>query len=64
MDIYRILNRLKEVLLFEEGTELDKIIVPPKVTAGSILWGILLRTALIIVISLFVIVFLEKREFW
>jgi len=48
--------------MFYEGGTIDNYIVPPAVTAGSILWGILLRSAVIIIITMFVVIFLEQRE--
>lgn len=56
-------DKLKDLFLFSEGSEVDNYIVPPTVTTGSILWGVLLRSILIILISLFVVLYLEWRSF-
>jgi hypothetical protein len=59
-----IIERLKDLLMFREGSEFDNILIPPTVTIGSIIWGILLRSAIIIIITTFVVMLLEMREFW
>lgn len=63
-NLLKTFERLKDIFMFREGSEIDNIIVPPTVTTGSIIWGVLLRSALVIIITTFVVMFLEKREFW
>jgi hypothetical protein len=60
----KCVEKCKDVFLFREGSEIDNIIVPPTVTTGSIIWGILLRSAIIIVLTTFIVMYLEQREFW
>ena len=57
-------EKVKDLFMFHEGGTLDNYIVPPTVTAGSILWGILLRSAIIIIVTMFVVISLEQRELW
>ena len=62
--LLKIFEKLKDIFMFREGCEIDNILTPPTVTTGSIIWGILLRSAIIIAITTFVVMFLEKRELW
>jgi hypothetical protein len=59
-----IFERLKDIFLFREGNDIDNILVPPTVTTGSVIWGLLFRSALIIIPSMIVIIAFNKREFW
>ena len=63
-ELLRILEKLKDIFMFREGSEVDNFLTPPTVTTGSIVWGILLRSAIIILATTFVVMFLEKRELW
>lgn len=56
------LENIFDLFMFREGTEEDSETNLPKVTIGSVVWGIILRSALIIVIMM---IFQEKfREIW
>lgn len=57
-------ERLKDLFLFRDGGSIDNIIVPPSVTMGSIIWGILLRSAVIIVITSILVAVLHRGGFW
>ena len=55
------LEKLKDALMFREGSYDDNYTVEPKVTIGSIIWGILLRSSIIIFIAVMVAMMLYKR---
>jgi len=61
--MYKILEKIKDLFMFQQGSSIDNYISPPSVTSGSILWGILLRSAVLIVCGLVAILYFEKREF-
>ena len=63
-ELLKILEKLKDIFMFREGGEIDNILTPPAVTTGSIVWGILLRSVIIIGATTFVVMFLGKRELW
>lgn len=59
-----MLNKLTDLLMFRQPTEEDSQRTEPLVTTGSILWGVLLRSAiLILIISLF-LESLSMRQHW
>ena len=60
----RFFENLKDALMFREGSSVDNILTPPVVTTGSIVWGVLLRSLIIIAITLFLVLGLEQRELW
>jgi hypothetical protein len=57
------LDKIKDLFMFREGSNTDNYLIPPTVTSGSILWGILLRSAVLIIITIILILALDKREF-
>jgi len=63
-ELLKIFEKLKDIFMFREGGEIDNLLTPPTVTTGSIVWGILLRSAIIIAVTTFVVMFLGKRELW
>jgi len=58
----QILDKIKDLFMFREGGDTDNYLIPPQVTSGSILWGILIRSAVIIIITIILVVALNKRE--
>ncbi len=60
----RFFEELKDLLMFRESSSTDNILTPPIVTTGSIIWGVLLRSLIIIAITSFVVMILEKRDLW
>ncbi|MGA2297556.1 MAG: hypothetical protein ABSG15_08425 [FCB group bacterium] len=62
-EIKQILDKVADYLMFREGTEDLEGEAQPIVTTGSIVWGVILRTAIIMVITFFLIDVLELREY-
>ena len=62
-DLKSILEKIKDIFMFREGGNTDNYLTPPTVTSGSILWGILFRSAVLIIIAIVLILLLNKREF-
>lgn len=54
------LNKIFDYFMFREGTETDDYSTKPIITTGSIVWGVLIRSFIIIFASLFL---LEKFYF-
>ncbi len=50
--------------MFREGGDYDSILTPPTVTTGSMVWGLILRSTIIIAITMFVVMALGRRELW
>jgi len=63
-ELLKIFEKLKDIFMFREGSEIDNVLTPPTVTIGSIVWGILLHSAIIIIATTFIVMFLGKRELW
>ncbi|MCX7879930.1 MAG: hypothetical protein N2517_04650 [Ignavibacteria bacterium] len=60
-----IINRLLDLLMFRLGVEENYDgKVTPIVTTGSIVWGILLRSAIILFFSFIVMELIENRKYW
>jgi len=58
-----LLEKIKDLFMFREGGEIDNYLSPPTVTSGSILWGILFRSAILIIITTILVLGLNNREF-
>lgn len=59
------IEKIADFLMFREGTEEDEEgALQPVVTTGSIVWGILLRSAIIVVISFLIIEITGQRNWW
>ncbi len=57
-------EKASDLLMFREGTEEDIDGRPvPIITSGSIVWGILLRSAIIIMISFIIMAIFEYRPY-
>ncbi len=54
-------DKIKDALMFREGSFEDNYTTEPKVTLGSIIWGILLRTGLIIGAVMLIEILFFKR---
>ena len=54
-------KKIKDVLMFREGSFEDNYTTEPKVTLGSIIWGIVLRTGLIVGIVMTIEILFFKR---
>ena len=59
-----IYEKILDVLMFREGSEADSDTNEPQVTTGSIVWGLLLRSAIIIIFSFLLLEKLEFRQYW
>ena len=58
-------DKLIDILQFREGTEeVDDGTNQPIVTTGSIIWGILLRTSILMLLTFIFISKYEYREYW
>ena len=62
-NIKTLIEKTKDIFMFRQGSNLDNYITPPSVTSGSIMWGVLLRSAILILCGLLVVLYFEKREF-
>lgn len=61
----RHINIVLDLLLFRNGVEQNDEGKPiPIMTTGSIAWGIILRSAIIIFLSFLAMPIIEKRSFW
>lgn len=59
-----IIDKIADIFMFREGTELDNETNSPSVTTGSIVWGILLRSAIIISLSIVIIGYTDAYNLW
>ena len=59
-----IADKIIDVLMFREGTEVEDGTHQPKITTGSVVWGILSRSLVLILISTFLLESLKFREYW
>lgn len=57
------LEKISDLFMFREGTEEEDGKLQPVITTGSIVWGVLLRTAIVIAVSFFLMVYIENREY-
>jgi len=55
-------DKIKDIFMFREGGDTDNYLTPPVVTSGSILWGILLRSAVMIIIIIVLVLAFNKRD--
>lgn len=60
-----MLNKISDLLMFREGTEEEaEGSSQPILTYGSIIWGILLRTAILVIIAFFLADNFNLRNIW
>lgn len=59
-----MLDKIIDALMFREGSEEDSLSNEPVITTGSIVWGVLLRSFIIIIISVFIIQKFSMQEYW
>ncbi len=60
----KILEKISNLLMFQEGSIDDSYSSEPVVTTGSIIWGVLLRSLIIMLLSFFVVEQLSDRSAW
>jgi hypothetical protein len=58
-----IVDKIVDVLMFREGAD-DDINNQPKITTGSVVWGVLSRSFILVIASFFVMEFLQFRQYW
>jgi hypothetical protein len=56
-----VFEKLRDALMFREGSYEDNYTTEPKVTIGSIIWGVLLRSAIIVFGALLVAMALYQK---
>ena len=59
-----MLNKIKDIFMFRQSSDEDDYSEEPNVNSGSIIWGILLRTAIIMVIIILLLENLNFRQYW
>lgn len=59
-----MLDKLKDILLFRQPSEEDDFRDEPIVTIGSIVWGVLLRTIIVILLITILLESLTLRQYW
>lgn len=57
-------EKLKDLFMFREGTEAEEKSLVPVITAGSVVWGMLLRTFTIVFITFIFMLDWENRQYW
>lgn len=58
-------DKIIDLFLFREGTEEDeKGQKVPIITTGSVVWGVILRSTILVAITMFVLNNLEMRQYW
>ncbi|MFA6571664.1 MAG: hypothetical protein WCT77_10590 [Bacteroidota bacterium] len=59
-----IFDKAVDLLMFREGKDDADGSLQPVVTTGSVVWGILLRSAIIFILTFFLIDVINLREYW
>lgn len=57
-------EKIIDLFMFREGTDKDSDSNTPVVTTGSIVWGVILRSGVIIFLSLLLLQKFEFRYYW
>ncbi|MBM2816797.1 MAG: hypothetical protein HW421_3559 [Ignavibacteria bacterium] len=57
-------NRLLDIFLFRIGGEEDSHTNQPQVTVGSIVWGAILRSSIIIVLTFLMFAYFDVYQYW
>ncbi|MFP4529357.1 MAG: hypothetical protein ACLFQX_12480 [Candidatus Kapaibacterium sp.] len=57
-------DKIIDAFMFREGSDEDSDTNQPVVTTGSIVWGLLIRTAIIIIASMLLLDQFQWREYW
>ena len=58
------IDKILDLFMFHEGTDEDSDTQNPKVTTGSIVWGVILRTILMVLLIFFVRERFDFGEYW
>ncbi len=59
-----MINKIIDILQFRESSEADNETDQPSVTTGSVVWGVILRSAIIITASFLFVNPLYIRQYW
>ena len=59
-----IFDKIIDTFLFRDGSDEDSRSTEPKVTIGSIVWGVMLRTTILLLVSTFLLYTMEYRHLW
>ncbi|MDA3844138.1 MAG: hypothetical protein PF588_07215 [Candidatus Kapabacteria bacterium] len=59
-----IFDKIIDLFLFRDGSDEDSRSTEPKVTVGSIVWGVMLRTTILLLVSTFLLYTMEYRHLW
>ncbi|MFH1049511.1 MAG: hypothetical protein V1779_01115 [bacterium] len=59
-----MLDKISDILMFRLPSEEDSHSTEPKVTTGSIIWGVLLRSSILIIIITLLLESLSLRQHW
>lgn len=57
-------EKIIDLFMFREGTPEDSLTDKPVITMGSIVWGVLLRSFVILLLTAFVIQKYSLQEYW
>ena len=57
-------NKIFDVFMFRQESPDDSNSTEPVVTTGSIVWGVIIRAAIIIFASMFIIKYYELERYW
>jgi hypothetical protein len=57
-------EKIIDLLMFRQSSEEDSHTNDPKVNAGSIIWGILLRSFILVILITLLLESLKMREYW
>ncbi|MFC2130980.1 hypothetical protein ACFLSQ_06060 [Bacteroidota bacterium] len=59
-----MLEKISDLFMFREASDEDSHTTEPVVTTGSIIWGVLLRTAILMIIISLLLEWLAMRQYW
>ncbi|MBX3042807.1 MAG: hypothetical protein KIT33_12900 [Candidatus Kapabacteria bacterium] len=57
-------DRILDYLMFREGGQEDNFTDNPAVTTGSIVWGVILRTSIVIIVTLILLKQYDFHQYW
>lgn len=57
-------DTILDLLMFREASEEDNYTNEPVITTGSIVWGVLLRTAIIVALAFLLADQLDLKDYW
>lgn len=57
-------EKILDYLMFRQGNESDNLTDHPVVTTGSIVWGVILRSSIVIIATLFLAQYYDHNQYW